>query len=396
MSGVAITPRDRVEAAICVALAKLPLAAQRAIGGTPIRIDGLELHPTSQLLVKLERLAGVPPVESLPVADARAQVGRQAATLTGRKLPLARVEDHAIPGPAGEIPARLYAPSAAPRARPDVGLWPPGDANPSSGAEGRPSPRRDVGLWPPGDANPSSASAGGLLVYYHGGGHVIGTLDTHDSACRFLAVHAGAGVLSVDYRLAPEHPYPAAVDDSIAALGWASENAERLGFDPARIAVGGDSAGGNLAAVVALAAKAGEAPMPAFQLLIYPVCDYVEKRPSYETLREGFLLTAAEMDWFRDHYLPDRDAAREWRASPLRAPDLSGLPPAYVLTAGFDPLRDEGEDYARALAAAGVPTALRRHDGLLHSFVNQTSLHRGAHDAMLEAAGALRLALAPH
>jgi acetyl esterase len=349
VSGVAVTPRDRVEAAICVALAKLPLAAQRAIGGTPIRIDGLELHPTSQLLVKLERLAGVPPVESLPVADARAQVGRQAATLTGRKLPLPRVEDVAIPGPAGEIPARLFA----------------------------------------------SDPADGLLVYYHGGGHVIGTLDTHDSACRFLAVHAGVGVLSVDYRLAPEHPYPAAVDDSIAALGWASENAERLGFDSARIAVGGDSAGGNLAAVVALAAKAGEAPMPAFQLLIYPVCDYVEKRRSYELFREGFLLTAAEMDWFRDHYLPDRDAAREWRASPLQAPDLSGLPPAYVLTAGFDPLRDEGEEYARALAAAGVPTALRRHDGLLHSFVNQTSLHRGAHDAMLEAAGALRLALAP-
>ena len=365
MSGVAVTPRDRVEAAICVALAKLPLAAQRAIGGTPIRIDALELHPTSQLLVKLERLANVPPVESLPVADARAQVGRQAALLTGRKLPLAHVEDHTIPSPAGEIPARLY------------------------------EPRSDAGLYPPGAANSSSASPLGMLVYFHGGGHVIGTLDTHDSACRFLATHAGVGVLSVDYRLAPEHPYPAAVDDSIAALAWASENAERLGFDPARIAVGGDSAGGNLAAVVTLAAKAGEAPMPAFQLLIYPVCDYVEKRPSYETFREGFLLTAAEMDWFRDHYLPDRDAAHEWRASPLQAPNLSGLPPAYVLTAGFDPLRDEAEEYARALTAAGVPTALRRHDGLLHSFVNQTALHRGAHDAMLEAAGALRLALAP-
>ncbi|HEX2161608.1 MAG TPA: alpha/beta hydrolase [Thermoleophilaceae bacterium] len=368
MSGVAVTPRDRVEAAICVALAKLPLGAQRLLGGTPIRIDGLELHPTSQLLVKLEQLADVPPVESLPVADARAQVGRQAALLTGPKLPLARVEDHSIPGPAGEIRARLYSPFPPP-------------------AEGFDSP---------GDANPSSAAPGGLLVYYHGGGHVIGTLDTHDSACRFLAMHASAGVLSIDYRLAPEHPYPAAVDDSIAALAWASENAKRLGFDPARIAVGGDSAGGNLAAVVALAAKAGEAPLPAFQLLIYPVCDYVEKRRSYELFRDGFLLTAAEMDWFRDHYLPDRDAAHEWRASPLQAPDLSGLPPAYVLTAGFDPLRDEAEEYARALIAAGVPTALRRHDGLLHSFVNQTTLHRGAHDAMLEAAGALRLALAPH
>jgi acetyl esterase len=341
LSGVSVTPRERVEAAICVALAKLPLRAQRLIGGAPIEIDGLARHPTSQLLVKLEALADVRPLEELSPADARAQTRMQAALLTGRKLPLPRVEDMAIPGPAGEIPARLYEPAPTP-------------------------------------------AAGGLLVYYHGGGHVIGDLDTHDSACRFLATHAGVGVLAVDYRLAPEHPYPAAVDDSVAALAWAAENATRLGFDPARVAVGGDSAGGNLAAATAIAAKLGDAPLPAFQLLIYPVCDYVEKRRSYETYREGYLLTAAEMDWFRDHYLPDRDAAH-----------LSGLPPAYVLTAGFDPLRDEGEEYAAALAAAGVPTALRRHDGLLHSFVNQTALHRGAHDAMLEAAGALRLGLAP-
>ncbi|HWM09581.1 MAG TPA: alpha/beta hydrolase [Solirubrobacteraceae bacterium] len=351
MSDLAVTPRDRLEAAICIALAKLPLPAQRLIGGAPIRLDGLELHPTSQLLVKLESLADVQGYERLTPAEAREQTGKQAALLTGRKLPLPRVEDVIVPGPAGDIPARLY--GRAPH---------------------------------PGD--------GGLLVYYHGGGHVIGTLDTHDSACRFLAVHSGAGVLSVDYRLAPEHPYPAAVDDSVAALAWAFENAERLGFDPARIAVGGDSAGGNLAAVVAIAAKLGDTPPPVFQLLIYPVCDYVEKRKSYETFAEGFLLTRAEMDWFRDHYLPEPDAAREWRASPLRAPDLSGVAPAYVLTAGFDPLRDEGEEYAGLLRAAGVPTALRRHDGLLHSFVNQTALHRGAHDAMLEAAGALRLGLA--
>ncbi|HEU0020028.1 MAG TPA: alpha/beta hydrolase [Thermoleophilaceae bacterium] len=340
-----------VKEAVAPALMRLPLWAQRLIGGRPISADGLELHPTSQLAVKAEALFGVRPFSDLSVAEAREQAGWLATLLTGPKLPLARVEDLAIPGPAGEIPARLYAET----------------------------PDQD---------------AGGLLVYYHGGGHVIGTLDTHDSACRFIAKYAGVGVLSVDYRLAPEHLYPAAVDDSVAALAWASENAEQLGFDPARIAVGGDSAGGNLAAVVALAAKAGEAPLPAFQLLIYPVCDYVEKRPSYELFKEGFFLTAAEMDWYRDHYIPDRDAAHEWRVSPLRAPDHSGLPPAYILTAGFDPLRDEAEDYARILTAAGVPTALRRHDGLLHSFVNQTSLHRGARDAMLEACGALRLGLA--
>jgi acetyl esterase len=368
-----ITPRDRVEAAVAIGLAKLPLAAQRLIGGRPIEIEGMRLHPTSQLLVKLEALAEIPGYEALTPVQAREQTGKQGELLTGPKLPLPRVEELSIPGPAGEIPARLYGPAPSP----DAGSWHPGDANPSSAAA------------------QAARAAGGLLVYYHGGGHVIGSLDTHDSACRFLATHAAVGVLSVDYRLAPEHPYPAAVDDSVAALAWASENAERLGFDPARIAVGGDSAGGNLAAAVAIAAKLGDAPLPAFQLLIYPVCDYVEKRRSYETFAKGFLLTAAEMDWFRDHYLPDRDAAHEWRASPLRAPDLADLPPAYVMTAGFDPLRDEGEEYAAALAAAGVPTALRRHEGLLHSFVNQTALHRGAHDAMLEAAGALRLGLAP-
>jgi acetyl esterase len=341
-----------IKDAVPPALMRLPLWLQRLIVGRPIRLDGLELHPTSQLAVKAEAWAGVPDLSVMSVADARAQIGALASLLTGPKLPLVRVEEMAIPGPAGDIRARLYADT----------------------------PGHD---------------AGGLLVYYHGGGHVVGSLDTHDSACRFIAKHAGVGVLMVDYRLAPEHVYPAAVDDSVAALAWASENAERLGFDPARIAVGGDSAGGNLAAVVALAAKAGEAPLPAFQLLIYPVCDYVEKRPSYELFKEGFFLTEAEMDWYRDHYIPDRDAAHEWRCSPLRAPDHSGLPPAYVLTAGFDPLRDEAEDYARILTAAGVPTALRRHDGLLHSFVNQTSLHRGARDAMLEACGALRLGLAP-
>ncbi|MEX2413434.1 MAG: alpha/beta hydrolase fold domain-containing protein, partial [Thermoleophilaceae bacterium] len=194
-----------------------------------------------------------------------------------------------------------------------------------------------------------------------------------------------------------------------------------LGLVAGGIGGGGDSAGGNLVAVAALAAKAGAAPPPAFQLLIYPLVDYAAKRRSYELFDDGFLLSAAEMEWFRDHYLgadappmradgdhsadegassrsattDDGNPAHDWRASPLLAPDHSGLPPAYVLTAGFDPLRDEGEEYARTLQAAGVPTVLRRHDGLLHSFANQTQVNRPARDAMLEAAGALALALAP-
>jgi len=359
VADVSVTARERLEAGIAVGLARLPLAAQRALGGRPIEVEGMRLHPTSQLLVKLDGLSEAAGYDALSPDQARRQTRVRAALLTGPRLALARVEDHSIPGPAGAVAARLYAARAA----------------------GAPDPADDP-------------AGGGLLVYFHGGGHVIGDLETHDSACRFLAHQAGVGVLSVDYRLAPEHPYPAAADDAVAALAWAAENAERLGFDAARIAVGGDSAGGNLAAVAALAAQAGEAPAPAFQLLIYPVCDLAEKRPSYTTFSTGYLLTEAEMDWFRGHYLPDADAAHEWRASPLRAPDLSGLPPAYVLTAGFDPLRDEGEAYAHALAAAGVPTALRRHDGLLHSFANQTALHRGARDAMAAAAGALRVGLA--
>lgn len=349
-----VTARERVEGAIGRALLRLPGPVHRVLAGTPVRIDGLELDPTSQFLLVLEKLSGTKSdagAELSPVR-ARAITSRQARAIAGRPIELPRVEAVEIPGPAGSIAGRLYV------------------------------PERD-------------ADFGGLLVYFHGGGHVKGDLDTHDTTCRFLAKHSGVGVLAVDYRLAPEHPFPAATEDAVAALRFAFENAERLGFDPVRIAVGGDSAGGNLAAVAALAAKAGEAPMPAFQLLIYPVCDYSRKRRSYELFREGFYLTEADMNWFREHYLAGPEMERSWRASPLLAPDHSGLPPAYVLTAGFDPLRDEAEEYAERLRTCGVPVALRRHDGLLHSFANQVAVNRPARDAMLEAAGALRLGLAP-
>jgi acetyl esterase len=349
-----VTPREQVEGAIARTLLRLPLPVQRLLVGSPTRIEGLELHPTSQLLLLLERLSGEQSnaAENPSPEEARELTRRQARSVSGRPIAVARVEAVEIPGPAGPIGGRLYIPHAAP-------------------------------------------DAGGLLVYYHGGGHVKGDLDTHDTTCRFLASEASVGVLSVDYRLAPEHPFPAAADDAVAALRFAFEHAEAMGFDPRRIAVGGDSAGGNLAAVATLAAKAGEAPVPAFQLLIYPVCDFSEKRPSYKTFSEGFYLTEADMDWFRGHYLPDEDAARDWRASPLLAPDFSDLPPAFVLTSGFDPLRDEAEEYAEKLRAAGVTVSLRRHEGLLHSFANQVAVNRAARDAMLEAAGALRLGLAP-
>ncbi len=325
---------------------------QRALaGGRPVRVDGLELHHESQLVIALAARAGRPRIESLPPAQARAETVRGALAVRGPLPALPRIEELEIPGSGGPIRARLYAP----------------------------------------DAEPGGT---GLLVYFHGGGWVIGDLDTCEGLCRFLASESGAAVLAVDYRLAPEHRFPAAVEDAVAALAYAAERAGYLGADPDRIAVGGDSAGGNLAAVAAQAARSGEAPRPAFQLLIYPVCDLSEKRPSYHLFREGFLLTEAEMDWFRAQYLRDPGAERDPRVSPLLAEDLSGLAPAYIATAGFDPLRDEGEEYARRLSAVGVPVALRRHEGLLHSYANLTAVGRAAREAMLEAAAALREGLA--
>jgi acetyl esterase len=266
---------------------------------------------------------------------------------------MARIEAVEIPGPAGQIGARLYVPPAA------------------------------------GTQNPLP-----LLVYFHGGGWVIGGLETHDDPCRFLATHAGAALLAVDYRLAPEHPFPAAAEDAEAAYRWAAANAERLGVDPSRIAVGGDSAGANLAAALCLTARDAGAPLPAMQLLIYPVTDAAGGAPSRRTFGEGFLLTSNDMDWFEERYLPEDSDRGDPRVSVLQAPDLSGLPPAYVATAGFDPLRDEGEAFAARLREAGAPVALRRHPGLVHTFANLTAICPTARAAMLEAAGALRMGLA--
>ena len=230
-----------------------------------------------------------------------------------------------------------------------------------------------------------------LLVYYHGGGFTYGDLDTHDGVCRILCRHAGAHVLAVDYRLAPEHPFPAAVEDARAALHWAVAHASELGADPQRVGVGGDSAGGNLAAVVAQLAARDGGPAPVLQLLIYPATDFSARRRSRELFGEGFLLTNPEMDWFETNYLgSERTSARDPRASPLLAEDLSGLAPAYVVTAAFDPLRDEGEEYAAALQAAGTPVTLRRFPGFIHAFIAGAGVSRSARDALVEIAGATR------
>ena len=302
-------------------------------------------------LVWLATLAGDATTTKRSVAAARAHNLANAKAVAGPPRAMAAVDGLEVPGPGGLRPARLYTPPPLPAEAP-------------------------------------------LIIYFHGGGWTIGSLETSDGPCRFLAAAVGARVLSVDYRLAPEHPFPAGVEDAFAAFHWATERAPELGCDPARIAVAGDSAGGNLAAATSLLAAAGGGRRPAMQLLIYPVTDTVGGQRSREVFAEGFLLTKADMDWFEAHYIP-RDTDRgDPRISMLRAADLSGLPPTYIATAGFDPLRDEAEQFAERASAAGVTVALHRHTGLIHGFANMTAISRTARAAMHEIAGALRMGLA--
>jgi acetyl esterase len=229
-----------------------------------------------------------------------------------------------------------------------------------------------------------------VLMFFHGGGWVIGDLDTHDVVCRQLANFAGCAVVSVDYRLAPEHKFPAAVEDCIAATAWVAAEGDALGLDGARMAVGGDSAGGNLAAVVSLFARDHGVPALCMQLLIYPATDFGMQHGSYITRGEGYGLTHGTMKWFRDAYLRSDADTDDWRASPLRVKDLLGLPPAYIITAGFDPLSDEGVAYAERLAAAGVKVRHVHLPGQIHGFVNMGKLIPAAGEAMNRAGEALR------
>ena len=330
----------------------LPNGVQRALFGAPAQRDGLVLAREMQTLLRLARLVrddSASESGTLTPEQARARVRAGAAAAAGPfKGKTPTVTELAIPGPAETLPARVYEP-------------------PGLGLEDRP-----------------------LIVYFHGGGWTIGSLDTCESVCRFLALNTPAVVLAIGYRLAPEHPFPAAIEDAAAAFGWAAANGSRLGIDPARIAVAGDSAGGNLAACVSLLARDGGGPRPAMQALIYPVTDAVGGHRSRDEFATGFLLTKADMDWFERHYLPPGTDHADPRVSVLRADDLAGLPPAYVTTAGFDPLRDEGEAYANRMRDAGVKVTLRRHPGLIHGFANMTAISSTAHAAMLELSDALR------
>ena len=341
MSAIAETVRGGIARAVSA----LPPQVARLAAGRPVRVEGQELDVHVQLAVRLEELNGG--FKPAPVEAVRAKRRADARVFRGKTIEVGSVEKLEIPGPAGPIPARLYVPS-------------------------------------------DSDTPDPLVVYYHGGGHVICDLDTHDQPCRFIAHESGARVLSVDYRLGPEHRFPAAVDDALAAFQWSHEEAPSLGADPERIAVAGDSAGGNLATVVAQLAGSEGGPKPVFQALIYPVCDYSVKRPSYETFATGFFLTREEMDWFRDNYFNSAGEYWDPRASPILADDLSVQPPAHIITAGFDPLRDEGEAYAERLREAGVQVTLRREPDLVHGFVNAVGLSRRASEAMAPVAAAIR------
>jgi acetyl esterase len=343
-----LTAGQRLQHRLAKVLAGLPPRLQVRLSRRPaVQLDGDTLLPEVQLSVALLERRRDPPLETVSPTQAREMRRRLAAVYAGPPTAVGSVRDLVLETPI-PMAARHYAPTD------------------------------------PGGPHP-------LLVFFHGGGFTFGDLDTHDGVCRLLCKHAGAHVLAVDYRLAPEHPFPAAVEDAREALRWAHANAGRLGVDPQRVGVGGDSAGGNLAAVVSQLAARDGGPAPVLQLLIYPATDFSRRRRSRELFGEGFLLTNPEMDWFEANYLgADSAHSRDPRASPLLAEDLSGLAPALIITAGFDPLRDEGEDYAEALRAAGTPATLRRFPGFIHAFIAAAGVSRNCRDALIEIAGATR------
>jgi acetyl esterase len=302
------------------------------------------LDPDAAAVFKAFQEAGRPPYETVSPTEAR-ELYLKARFVSNPEPPeLKSVRPLAIPAPHGSIPARLYKPL---RLREANGLAP-------------------------------------CLVFFHGGGFVIGNLDSHDVVCRKLADEGQLIVIAVDYRLAPEHKFPAGVEDVVTATKWVADNARQLGIDASRLSVGGDSAGGNLAAVVAISARDGNGPAIAGQVLIYPGTDFAMTHPSHSEPETSILLTHSVIRWFRDNYLNGAADVDDWRASPARVKSLTGLPPAYVLTAGADPLRDEGDEYAKRLKEAGVPVTYRTFPGQFHGFFTMGKLLQQANVAARE------------
>ena len=310
-----------------------------------------ELHPQILRVLEVMAEANLKPIEAMSPAEARAQMEATAQSRKAEPLSVDRVEERLIPGPASDIRLRLY--------------WPNGTA---------PVP---------------------AVVYYHGGGHVIGSLDTHDLIARNLSAGVGALVASVDYRMGPEHKFPAAVDDSFAALKWVYAHGKELSADPDRIGVHGDSAGANLAAVVALMARDTGSPKLRLQSLVYPVADYRLAGGSYDQYAEGYgLLTRQSMVWFRNHYLRSPQDAEDWRASPIKASSFAGVAPAIVITAECDVLHDDGEGYAEALRRAGVPVEYKEYSGMIHGFFGMMPVVDDAMNAQRAVWAAFKLAFA--
>jgi acetyl esterase len=335
--------RTRLERGALRGAMALPEATQRRLAGRPVTIDGNTLATDVQLMLRLQRLGRVPGAETVPIAEGR-EVVRQTAAHTAGDQPIGEVRSLRV----ADLPARLYVPSGAP-------------------------------------------ATGPLLVFFHGGGFFCGDLDSHDGPCRFLAEQAKVRVLSVDYRMGPEHRFPAAHDDALAAYAWTVDHAAELGADPDRLGVGGDSAGGNLSALVAIEAARQGWPL-AVQLLIYPATQWQARTRSAELFSSGFYLTQEFMDLADTHYVSGAPAD-DPRLSPMRAELPAGLAPALVYTAGFDPLRDEGEAYAERLRAAGVAVELTRFDDQIHGFFNIVGVGRTSRAANLRIATDLNSAL---
>ena len=312
----------------------------------------MALDPESQRLIDLMAAANRPAWNTLSPQAARDLYLSLRPASQGPRPAEAKVVDRSISGPAGDLAVRIYRPASA-----------------------------------PADAKLP------CLVYAHGGGWVFGNLDSHDVLCAQFALEAGIVVFAIDYRLAPEARFPGAFDDVVAGLKWVAANGASIGVDPTRLAIGGDSAGGNLAAAVAIWARDNGGPKLRLQLLAYPVTDAVGRAESYRRYEDGYGLNAATMEWFFDHYTPDKANRGDWRMSPLRAKSLSGLPPALVITAGYDPLRDEGRAYAFRLHQEGTQADLVEFGGMLHGFLSSPMLLHGARRGTSLAAAALREAL---
>lgn len=334
----------RVEAAALKAAMALPESVQARLAGPPVVLDGQTLAPETQLTLRLQRLARLPGAETMPIPEGRRAVLHHAG-LTAGEQPIGSLRDLLV----GDLPGRLYTGSTV------------------------------TGESP-------------LLLFLHGGGFIFGDLDSHDAPCRVLAERAGIRVLAIDYRRGPEDMFPAAYDDALAAFAWVVDHAASLGADPERLAVGGDSAGGNLAAGVAIEAARRGLPL-AFQLLVYPMTDSEHPTRSYDMFAEGFYLSRRFTDLAHECYIPPGQDLRDPRLSPIHADLPAGLAPAYVVTAGFDPLRDEGEAYAQKLLDAGVEVELERFPDQIHGFLNIVGVGRRSPAAVAQIAAKTGAAL---